>query len=172
MRHILLASCMTILVSCGSELDVSQIDMSPEFVPGVEEFFSRCHGTRYQSNCRYALKTLHSIKWKHLDSPVVGLNTKKHAWVRRSNSVVDRMTPMYQVVQTIYVDPDVKEFKGILFHELGHSVGQEHDDSSCLMGEYVTKEATEKARNKWDLCVMELFTKPHDRPDFRMRTGL
>jgi len=172
MRYAILLSLVGTITACGSELEWDHIDIAPQFSSGTREFFQRCKGTSYQNHCKYALSTLKEIKWKHLGDNLLGMNTHRRVWVRRSNTVLDKMTPSYRMVQYIHIDPTVKEYKDILFHELGHSVGQDHDDDSCLMTEYVTVESKTKAKENWDLCVEELFTKPKDRPMFRERTGL
>jgi hypothetical protein len=153
---------LPLISSCGSTL-VDDMDIDSDLRPHVEQFFVDCENTTYRRECDIAKETITSIRWGDLKDNTVGVHRSRWGWMRRSNSFKDKALPEYGVIRHIVIDPQTSDLKSTIYHELGHAIDQEHDDRSCIMGTYITQENIKQAKENWDRCVKELFTKPRFR---------
>lgn len=153
---------LPLLSSCGSTL-VDDMDIDPDLRPYVEQFFADCENTDYRKECNVAKETITSIRWGDLEDNTIGVHRSRWGWMRESNSFKDKATPQYGVIRSIVIDPQTPDLRMTMYHELGHAIDQDHDDDSCLISTYIDRNKINMAKDKWDYCVKELFTKPRFR---------
>jgi len=141
MKTLLIISA-ALLTACGST-DPERNRFDAELSVFRDQFLDECASTSYAMDCWRANRDLKSITWADLEFPVIGLAS----FYSYSNKV-----RQWQEI-TIQIDPETPAARTTMFHEMGHAIGLDHDDDSCIMSTYFRKIPD----SRWKACVSELF---------------
>ena len=147
-----------LLSACGRTTLTDDMHVAEDLRPFVEEFFQDCSTTYYKKHCDLARKNIQNIRWGELEDNIAGVYTEETKWRRESNSWKHKVTPSIGIVGNIIISPSTPNVKLTTYHELGHAMGLDHDDESCIMGTYITYKTLETVKQDWDFCVKELFS--------------
>lgn len=143
--YALLAILIT-LTACGSELIPKRKSKSLDqsLLPYMRDYLARCSKTTYATDCMRADRDIILLEWANLEPNTIGLATFTYAYYREIQIQISPLTP---------------DTRATMFHEMGHAMGLEHDDQSCIMSTYLRKIPD----SLWEACVKELFTRPGER---------
>lgn len=135
---LLMMTTLNVMKGCGH---TSYNTVVPERLEEYyQEFKTECSKSWRAKACKNRLPLLKEIKLEDIDDP----------------NVIGRATwhPFPDAFYEISIDPRGPDLKATLFHELGHVIGQVHEQNSCIMSPIYQPPSM---HGGWDQCKRQFF---------------